>query len=157
MFKGVLPFFKLKWSVSGRWAINPESSFSSESWAESEANIPIFYPVPFKEISNITTYPLEEQREEYAQLLKHSPQRHFFMSRAGEETIAAVTPYVKPFKIFPRREEEYVLEHFIKPYGKAVSDIDSLLQQRRENLTQLLEGEPEPYDPDVPVEDFDDK
>lgn len=32
------------------------SAMESESWSEGEAAIPIFYPVPFKEISSMTPY-----------------------------------------------------------------------------------------------------
>jgi len=110
------------------------SQSEAAMWSDGEADIPIFYPVPFKEVSSIETYTLEEQRNRLADCLKEQYQRHYFVKRPGQKTVAAVTPFVKEFRIFPKREEAYVLEHLIKPYALPVEGIDQQLQDRLKKL-----------------------
>ena len=110
------------------------SATESEAWSDGEADIPIFYPVPFKEISSITTYTLEEQKNRLADRLMAQYQRHYFIKRPGRDTIPAATPFVKTFRIFPENEEAYILEELIKPYALPVVDIDEQLAERLKRL-----------------------
>ncbi len=115
-----------------------ESTFEAESWNEGEADIPIYHPVPFTEVSSIETYSLEEQKNRLADRLKEQYQRHYFIKRPGQQTIAAVTPFVKDFPISPRRQEAYILDHLIKPYALSVPDIDRQLEARLRELGSKL-------------------
>ena len=128
------------------------SDFESRSdyvtWSEGESDVPIFYPVPFKEITSVETYNLEEQRNRFADQLKEQYQRHYFIKRPGQQTIPAATPYVAPFKTFPETEEAYVLDHFIKPFGLSVAEIDEMLEGRRQRLIEkALNPSPELEEP----------
>jgi hypothetical protein len=134
-----------------------ESTFAMESWNEGEADIPIFYPVPFKEVSAVETFSLEEQRNRIADRLKEQYQRHYFIKRPGQKTVAAVTPFVKDFPISPRRQEAYVLDALIKPYALPVPDIDRQLEDRLGALAGKVTAPPgleaehmseeQPYEP----------
>jgi hypothetical protein len=118
------------------------SSTESESWSEGEADIPIFYPRPFKEISSITPYTLEEQKNRLADMLMAQYQRHYFIKRPGNDTIPSATPFVKAFRIFPENEEAYILEELIKPYALPVPEIDRLLAEHLRTLEKLAQGGP---------------
>ena len=110
------------------------SATESEAWSDGEADIPIFYPVPFKEISSIMTYTLEEQKNRLSDRLMAQYQRHYFIKRPGRDTIPAATPFVKTFRVFPENEEAYILEELIKPYALPVTDIDEQLAERLKRL-----------------------
>jgi hypothetical protein len=75
------------------------SSTESTSEQEGEADIPIFVPVPFKEISSITPYSLEETLWELSDRLMEQYQRHFMIRLPGKKTQAAVTPFVKSWYV----------------------------------------------------------
>jgi hypothetical protein len=53
------------------------SNSDSQSWSdsESETDIPIFFPVPFEELSSVQYYPLDEQLTELTAALKEQYQR----------------------------------------------------------------------------------
>ena len=55
------------------------SDSDSYSTSESEADIPIFFPVPFQELSTVQYYTVEEQLTELAAALKLQFQRHCFI------------------------------------------------------------------------------
>lgn len=115
-----------------------DSTFAAESWSEGEADVPIFYPIPFKEVSSIETYSLEEQKNRLADRLKEQYQRHYFIKRPGRNTVAAVTPFVKDFPLSPHRIEAYILDHLIKPYALSVEDIDQQLEDKLRSLESKL-------------------
>lgn len=117
---------------SGQGTFTAESS--SESWAEGVSDIPIFYPVPFKETSSITPYSLEEQRQRLAEQLMLLLQRHYFIRRPGKKTIPAVTPFVKSYRVFPTTQERYVVEQLLEPNGLSIREIDNLLDALKERL-----------------------
>lgn len=111
-----------------------------ESYAEGESDMPIFYPMPFKEESSRTVYSLEEQKHRLADSLMTQFQRHYFLRRPGQRTVAAVTPNVNTYQIFAKREAEYVLEALIKPYALAIPEIDQRLEKRRKQLLEAATG-----------------
>jgi hypothetical protein len=115
-------------------SLRSSNEFLIQSRSEGEADIPIFYPVPFREISSMETYSLEEQRNRLADQLMEQYQRHYFLRKPGQKTLPHVTPFVKTFKIFPKREQEYVLERLIKPHALPVQEIDRLLDERMKKL-----------------------
>lgn len=80
----------------------------SESWGEGTADIPIFYPVPFKEVSSVQLYSLEEMLWMLSDRLMEQYQRHFIIRRPGQPTIAAITPKVSDWFVKPERLATYV-------------------------------------------------
>ena len=77
------------------------TSFETSSEQEGETDMPIFIPVPFKEVSSITPYSLDESLWEISDRLMEQYQRHFMIRIPGEPTRAAVTPFVKAWHIRP--------------------------------------------------------
>jgi hypothetical protein len=134
--------------LTEEWIPSTESTSQGDSsgFTEGQSDIPIFYPVPFREVSQIATFTLEEQRYRLAESLKLQYQRHYFIRRPGEKTIAAVTPFVNPCRIFPEREKAFILDRLIKPYALPVGEIDQELAARRERLLGARATAPEESD-----------
>jgi len=90
---------------SGLSKSDSQSSFSSESYSasysESEgvADIPVFVPMPFQELSSIQYYTPEEQLLELTQALKLQQQRHCFIQLPNKETQPLLVPFVKEFTL----------------------------------------------------------
>lgn len=71
-------------------------------------------------------------------------QRHYFIKRPSRDTIAAATPFVKTFRIFPETEEAYILDELIKPYALPVATIDEQLAARLQRLENDAKGQAQP-------------
>lgn len=113
----------------------------SRTRSSGRADVPIYRPEPFKEVSSITPYSLEEQLTRLAHALMEQYQRHFFFKRRYQPTIPVMAPLIEEFRLTPRREQEYTLERFIKPYALPVGEIDQMLQERLERLRQKAHGQ----------------
>lgn len=130
-----------------------DSSSSHSTWQEGESDVPIFFPIPFKEVSSIQTYTLEEQRNRLADRLIEQYQRHYFIRRPGQRTIAAVTPFVDEFRVFPKSESEYLLERLIKPYALSVEEIDERIERQTMALRQKATAAADPPEPEEYLEE----
>ena len=91
--------------ASGRSDLDGDSSAESESVAD----IPIFVPVPFKELSSIQYFSPEEQFLEFAAALKHQFQRHCFIKIHQRETQPMLVPFVEEFQTAP-----HIIVSFLK-------------------------------------------
>lgn len=81
------------------------STMDVDTYADSEgvADIPIFIPVPFQELSSLQYYSPEEQLNELTAALKNQFQRHCFIQIHQEETEPMLVPFVKERR--PQREK----------------------------------------------------
>ena len=122
-----------------------ESQSDTEGWTEGEADVPIFYPEPFQEVSSVELFSIEEQKQRAADKLQLAPQRHYFIRRPGKDTVPAVTPFVKEYYIDPELMEANIMQYFVKPYAMAVGEIDKQLKEQKkllladENQQEVLE------------------
>lgn len=124
------------------------ASSDSSSWQDGESDIPIFTPEEFKELSSLTAYSLEEQLWELSDKIMQQNQRAFLIRRPGQETIAAVTPYVKTWYIAPERLNVYIEER-LKGF-LTTTEVDRALQAAHVHLLQEAKLSPVeiPYNPD---------
>ncbi len=106
------------------------------SFQEGMADIPFLYPVPFKEVSSITPYSLEESLWELSDRLMEQYQRHFMIRLPGKPTLAAVTPFVKNWYVRPEILQSYT-EELMAGFLPA-AEVDRALLKIEENLTQAL-------------------
>lgn len=74
---------------------------------EGEADIPVTRSTPFKEVSSITPYSLDETLWEFSDRLMEQYQRHFMIRIPGQPTVAAVTPFVKSWYVRPEELAKY--------------------------------------------------
>src|ERR1035438_8931746 len=93
---------------SGSTSASNSAYSDSDSYAtsESEADIPIFFPVPFQELSSIQYHSLDEQLTELTAALKLQFQRHCFIQIRQQETQPMLVPFVEP--VTTRSEERRV-------------------------------------------------
>ncbi len=75
---------------------------------EGVADIPVIRSEPFKEVSSIQGYSLEETLWEMSDRLMEQYQRHFFIRRPGKKTVAAVTPFVRGWHVHPEALHRYI-------------------------------------------------
>ena len=146
------PFLIDEWTTS-QIASSGMAEGSSESWQAGEVDVPMMRPEPYRETTSKTMYSLKEQLNRLADRVKEQYQRHFFIKRPMHKTVAVITPFVEAFRIFRRREEEYVLRKFIQPYGLSVTEIDF---QNAKRLRALAEASRESLPVQMEIEEVED-
>jgi hypothetical protein len=123
----------MAWDPETReWIPSTTENVSSQMLRqEGAADIPFLYPVPFKEISSIETYSLEEMLWQLSDRLMEQYQRHFFIRRPGRKTVAAVTPFVKDWYVEPEVLHEYE-EQITAPFLTPLQVTEQLVQIHRQ-------------------------
>jgi hypothetical protein len=87
----------------GSSSMSGSGSSGSDSYGESDsvADIPVFVPVPFQELSSVQYYSLDEQLTELTAALKEQYARHCFIKLPGEDTQPLLVPKVEQFFTTP--------------------------------------------------------
>ena len=125
------------------------STFSSETnssgWSESEgvADIPVLLPMPYKELSSVQYYPIEEQLLELTQALKLSQQRHCFIQLPNQETQPLLVPYIKDFYLSDETKKQYAGRKAIEAAAITPEEADRQISQSLEDLLLLKDSTPE--------------
>lgn len=142
-------FTRSERSNSGTSSTSSYSSSSgsseSESWndSEGEADIPIFFPVPFQELSSVQYYSLEEQLTELTAALKEQFPRHCFIKIQGQQTQPLLVPFVSGVNSFRDSTENlnwYCSWQLDKHQALPIPEIDRLLEQQETALLRAIEA-----------------
>jgi hypothetical protein len=125
--------------------------------SESEADIPIFFPVPFQELSTVQYYTMDEQLTELAAALKLQFQRHCFIQIGQQETQPMLVPFVQPVTTFTYSRKNldwYIQRQHEKQHALAATEVDRLLGEQEAALLEAagvsparsspVDHEPEP-------------
>jgi hypothetical protein len=124
---------------SSNWA---ESSSESDSSSESEsvADVPIFIPVPFQELSSVQFMPIDEQLHQMTVALKEQFPRHCFVKIQGQETQPLLVPKVED----PYLTEESLIWYrdyqLQQQHALPVVEVDRLLGEQETVLLQKLQA-----------------
>lgn len=125
------------------FSFSGSGSSTSESFGESEgtADIPIFVPVPFQELSAIQYYTVEEQLLELTAALKEQFERHCFIRIRQQHTQPMLVPFVKNFYTTQKNldwyREKILREHdALKP-----AEVDLLIENRERALLKAATSE----------------
>jgi hypothetical protein len=136
-----------------------ESESYSTSWSESEgvADIPVFVPVPYQELSTVQYYTPDEQLLELTQALKLQQQRHCFVQLPNQETQPVLVPLVKDFYVTKESLDSYVRRLAVKADAITPEEASQWISQAQQDLLQLENTEPEspaeaPDEPAYPTE-----
>ncbi len=134
-------FTRSEITTSGSSSSSSTASSESEAWgdSESEADIPIFFPVPFQELSSVQYYPLDEQLTELTAALKNQFQRHCFIKLLDEETQPLLVPFVEGVTSFRNSDENlhwYIEQQNQKQGALPSAEIDRLLEAQETALLQ---------------------
>ena len=141
---GVSPMATNEASSSGTTS-SSSSGYSdaySDSSSESEVDIPIFFPVPFQELSSVTYYSLEEQLTELTAALKYQFQRHCFIEIRQQETQPLLVPFVEPVTTFNHSRKNldwYVEQQHEKQHALPAAEVDRLLTEQEADLLRTIQ------------------
>ena len=137
---------------SGTSNTSGHSSFSfsgsgqstSESFSDMEgvADIPIFFPVPFKELSSIEHYTIDEQLWELTAALKEQFERHCFIKIRQQPTQPMLVPFVKSFYTTEKNLDWYKNKLLGEHDARTPAEIDLLIEEREQALLKAATSEP---------------
>jgi len=117
------------------------SSWSSgDSFSESEADIPIFVPVPFQELSGVQYYTHEEQLMELTAALKEQFARHCFIKIQDAKTQPLLVPFVEEAYTPTANRQWYTARLFAKQAALTASEADALIAKQETALLQETTG-----------------
>jgi hypothetical protein len=122
-------------STTGRGFSDADATTTSES----EVDIPIFFPVPFEELSSVQYYSLEEQLTELTAALKEQFPRHCFIKIHGQQTQPMLVPFVQDVRSFRDSAENL---HWYRDWqmrrhqALSVAEVDRLLGEQETALLQ---------------------
>lgn len=116
---------------SGESRSSFQGQSESESYSESygEADIPVFVPVPYQELSTVQYYTPEEQLLELTQALKLQLQRHCFIKLPEKETQPLLVPFVKDHYVSKVNIERYVNRLFRRSNALLIEEARGLLEK----------------------------
>lgn len=132
-------------SGSGDSSSSMSGSSGSDSYGDSEsvADIPVFVPVPFEELSSVQFYSLEEQLTELTAALKEQYARHCFVKLPGGEAEPMLVPKVEQFYTSPKNFRWYEDKVLAKNNALHAIEVDGLIAARE---AALLDGPLEALD-----------
>jgi len=129
-------------STSGRSSSWAESSGASDSYSDSEsvADVPIFIPVPFRELSSVQYYSLDEQITELTAALKEQFPRHCFLKIQGQETQPLLVPKVDAPYTSERNLLWYQDRQLQQQKALPAAEVDRLLERQETALLQAAQA-----------------
>lgn len=137
-FSGPIPVGSSEAAGLARFSFSGSGRSTSETSGtlESVADIPIFRPVPFQELSSVQYYTPEEQLFELTAALKQQYQRHCFLAMPDAEVQPMLVPFVKSFYTSKANEQWYLKKHLEKQHALPVGEIDRLLAEQETSLAK---------------------
>ena len=111
------------------------------STSESEADIPIFFPVPFQELSSVQYYSLDEQLTELTAALKQQFQRHCFIQIRQQDTQPMLVPFVETVTTFTYNRsmlDYYVKRQHERQSALSAAEVDVLLEEQENALLRAV-------------------
>jgi hypothetical protein len=125
--------------MSGRSSSWAESTADTDSSSESEsvADVPIFIPVPFQELSSVQYYSLEEQLMEMTAALKEQFPRHCFIKIQTEDAEPMLVPKVEQSYTSAKNIERYEDKLLTATNALPVAEVDRLIAAQETALLQL--------------------
>lgn len=126
-----------------------KSQATTHSQSESVADIPIFIPRPFRELSSVQYYSLEEQLMALTAALKEQPGRHCFVKINQQSTQSMVVPSVRDFYTTQANKEWYFDKQMARQDALPPEEIDILLKDQERSLVEAAstatKEEPPPH------------
>lgn len=120
------------WNEQGFNAADSSSNLNFSNWNDGEADVPIYRPEEFKEVSSKTAYPLEEQLFELTDKIMRQNQRAYMLALPRKDTVVAIAPFVEKFDVKEHRVAAYV-EQQLKEF-KTLEEVDQILEASHRNL-----------------------
>ncbi len=109
-----------------------DSANEADSWSDTE--VPVWVPIPTKELSSEVEYTLEEKRTKSVQMLKEQMQRHCFIKIDTEPTQPLKVPLVRPHDMGPEILLEYEHQVYEQQDALPARDVDRMLRESEERF-----------------------
>jgi hypothetical protein len=124
--------------MSGTSELNADTYSDSEG----EADVPIFIPGPFQELSSQQYYSIEEQVVELTAALKEQYGRHCFIKIHNEQTQPLLVPFVRQFYTSGKNQAWYCEKQLKKQNALPVAEVDQLLESQESALLKAATVSP---------------
>lgn len=123
-------------SSSGTSSVSGNSAMQADTYSESDsvADIPIFVPVPFQELSSVQYYSLDEQLMELTAALKEQYGRHCFIKIQQQKTQPMLVPMVQTYFTSQANKDWYLTGQFSRQDALPPADVDRLLESQEKAL-----------------------
>ena len=116
-----------------------EVDSEAEMASEGEIDMPIFYPVPYYELTSAETWSLEEHIWNMSEALMAQLLRHCFMEIPGQKIQPMLVPFVKEFPIFEDTYKEYLMRLYEIEKERHSKIVDELIVQGLKELEQAAQ------------------
>lgn len=113
-----------------------KSHATTHSESEGVADIPIFIPMPFRELSSVQYYSLEEQLMALTAALKEQPARQCFVKINQQSTQQMIVPTVSDFYTTQANKEWYFDKQMNQQDALPPEQIDILLKDQERSLVE---------------------
>jgi hypothetical protein len=125
------------------FSFSGSGSSTSESFSETDgvADVPIFVPVPFRELSSLQYYSPEEQLIELTAALKLQYGRHCFIQIDNQKTQPMLVPFVRNFYTSMANQDWYKKEQLRKHGALLLDQVDQLLESQEDALLKASHSE----------------
>jgi len=125
---------------SGTSRMSGSGSSSSDSYGDSEsvADIPVFVPMPFTELSTLQYYTIEEQLTELTAALMEQYTRHCFIKIHNEEAEPMLVPKVEHFYTSEKNLRRYEDKLLTANNALPVAEVDTLIAAQETALLKTI-------------------
>jgi len=117
--------------------IKSEGSIYGGGYSISE--VPFYEQHPFREISSIQDYSIEEISEKYISWIKNQPDRHAQLKIRQNSTIPIITPLVKSCRV-REKDIQAFKEKVYSRYALPAADVDKMIDERRRKFLEEAEA-----------------
>ena len=126
----------------GTTVMSGRSSSGSEGYgdAESVAEIPVFVPVPVRELSSIQYCGVDEQLTEFTAALKEQYQRHCFIKILNHDAEPMLVPNVERFHVSERNRAWYEDKLLSQVGALTAAEVDGLLKEQDGALLEAVQA-----------------
>jgi TraM recognition site of TraD and TraG/Type IV secretion-system coupling protein DNA-binding domain len=135
-------------SASSSWAASSTDGVS-DTESESVADIPIFVPVPFQELSSVQFMPIETQLHLMTAALKEQFPRHCFIKIQQHDTEPLLVPNVEDVSVSRTNRQWWINKSLSLASALAPEAVDGLLNEQETALLQS--AGPEVHSPPVAI------
>jgi hypothetical protein len=112
----------------------------SSNETDAQADIPTLLPVPFKELSSVQYFPLDEQLTQLTAALKEQFPRHCFIKIHEQKTQPMLVPFVEDYHTPPSNLAWYVQTLLKEQNALPAAEVDRLIKERKDALLKAAIG-----------------
>jgi hypothetical protein len=111
-----------------------ETEFESDAETFGETKVPVFVPIPTKELASESEWSREEKLSKVAEILKHQQQRHCFVKLNLDKTQPLLVPKVKEHYLSPTTLLEYETALYESQGALSAATADRVIAEREQRF-----------------------